>query len=83
MEFLCAGLQPMNMLEEVVHNVTIPHDPKERDPHCPKFLCCVAITQTFEYMIRRDLEYMCLTNDRVKVVLRIHEEDPTTLYYCS
>lgn len=81
-ESLCAGLQPMNMQKEVVHNVTIPYDPKEKDLHRSRFLCCAAITQTFDYMIRGGLEYSCLTNGRVKVMLRIREEDPTTLYYC-
>lgn len=80
--FLRAGLQSMNILKEVVHKVEISTDPEERLLERSMFLSCAAITQTFDYMIKGGLEYGCLTNGRMKVMLRVPEDDPSTLHYC-
>ena len=80
--FLRAGLRSMNMLKEVVHKVKISTDPEEKLLENSKYLSCAAITQTFDYMIKGGLEYGCLTNGRMKVMLRVPEDDPSTLHYC-
>jgi hypothetical protein len=46
------------------------------------YLSCAALTQTFEYTIKSGSEFSILTNRRIKVILRILEEHPETLYYC-
>lgn len=80
--FLRAGLRSMNMLKEVVHKVKISTDREEKLLEDSKFLSCAAITQTFDYMIKGGLEYGCLTNGRMKVMLRVPEDDPSILHYC-
>ncbi|PWY74456.1 hypothetical protein BO70DRAFT_319706, partial [Aspergillus heteromorphus CBS 117.55] len=79
--FLRAGLRPMNVVEEVVQRVTIPTDADEKLLYESAFLSAAAATQTYEYMMKAGLEWGMLTNGRMKVILRIPEDDPKTLEY--
>ncbi|PYI30276.1 hypothetical protein BP00DRAFT_437024 [Aspergillus indologenus CBS 114.80] len=78
---LRSGLQPMNMLQEIVRSVTIPVDPDEKLQYNAKLLSCAALTQIFDYMIRGSLPLGILSNGGTEVMLWIDEEDPTTLHY--
>ncbi|PKX89078.1 uncharacterized protein P174DRAFT_435779 [Aspergillus novofumigatus IBT 16806] len=80
--YLRAGLRPMNMVQEVVQQITLPIDVNEKLLYDAKLLSCAAVTQPFEYMIMNGLPYSVLTNGHIKVVLHVTEEDLITLYYC-
>lgn len=80
--YLRAGLRPMNMIQEVVQQITLPTDVNEKLLYDAKLLSCAAVTQPFKYMITKGLPYSVLTNGHIKVILHVTEEDPTTLYYC-
>jgi hypothetical protein len=80
-EYLRAGLRPMDLWEEVVQRRTIPNDPGEKLNYNADRLTGALITQTFEYMIENGLEYSYATNGEAFVFLRVCENDPTTVYY--
>jgi hypothetical protein len=80
-EYLRAGLRPMNLWEDVVQRRTIPNDPGEKLNYNADRLTGAAITQTFEYMIENGLEYSYMTNGEAFIFLRVRENDPTTVYY--
>lgn len=71
----------MNILDEVVNQISVPNDSTEKFTHDTTLLSCAAATRTFKYMITSGLEYSVLTNGRIKVILRVLEADPATLYY--
>ena len=80
-EYLRAGLRPMNLWEEVIQRTTTPTNPDEKSKCNADLLVGAAVTQTFGYMIEEGVEYGYLTNGQAFVFLRIREDDPTTLYY--
>ncbi|EGD92990.1 hypothetical protein TESG_00550 [Trichophyton tonsurans CBS 112818] len=82
-DFIRSGLYQMNMYEEVVQRAILP-DKDDKDGNAQynaKRLTCAALTQTFDYMIGQGLEYSCLTNGRIKVMLRVPIDNPETLQY--
>ncbi|KAE8352571.1 hypothetical protein BDV28DRAFT_134969 [Aspergillus coremiiformis] len=79
--FIRAGLRPMNMLEEVVHRITIPTNTDEKHRYDAAYLSCAAVTQTYEYMMKAGLEWGSVVNGHMKVILRIPEDEPKTLEY--
>ncbi|KAF3490489.1 uncharacterized protein GIQ15_00006 [Arthroderma uncinatum] len=82
-DFIHSGLYQMNMYEEVVQRAILP-DKDDKDGNAQynaERLTCAALTQTFDYMIRQGLEYSCLTNGRIKVMLRVPIDNPETLQY--
>lgn len=80
-EYLRAGLRPINVREEVVQRPTIPQDPGEKLNYNADRLVAAAVTQTFEYMIENGLELSCIGTGPAEVYLRVMEDDPTTAYY--
>lgn len=80
-EYLRAGLRPMNLWEEVVQRRTIPNNPGEKPNYNADRLTGALITQTFEYTIENGLEDSYATNGEAYVFLRVRENDPTTVYY--
>ena len=80
-EYLRAGLRPMNVRKDVVQRPTIPQDPGEKLNYNADRLVAAAVTQTFEYMIENGLEYSCIGTGPAEVYLRVLEDDPTTVYY--
>ncbi|OAX81023.1 hypothetical protein ACJ72_04641 [Emergomyces africanus] len=80
--FLRAGLRPMNMYKEVVQRILIPNDLDEKLKYDAEQVTCASLVQTYDYMIKQGLEYSCLTNGRIKVMLRVPENNETTLQYC-
>ncbi|EZF28739.1 hypothetical protein H101_07582, partial [Trichophyton interdigitale H6] len=82
-DFIRSGLYRMNMYEDVVQRAILP-DKKDKDGNAQynaERLTCSALTQTFDYMIRQGLEYSCLTNGRIKVMLRVPIDNPEILQY--
>jgi hypothetical protein len=80
-EYLRAGLRPMNLREDVVQRPTIPQDPGEKLNYNADRLVAAAVTQTFEYMIENGLEFSCIGTGLAEVYLRVMDDDPTTVYY--
>lgn len=80
-DYLRAGLRPMNLREDVVQRPTIPQDPGEKLNYQADRLVAAAVTQTFEYMIENGLEFSCIGTGPAEVYLRVMEDDPTTAYY--
>jgi Phosphotransferase enzyme family len=80
-EYLRAGLRPMNLREEVVQRPMIPQDVGEKLNYNADRLVAAAVTQTFEYMIENGLEFSCISTGPAEVYLRVIEDDPTTVYY--
>jgi hypothetical protein len=80
-EYLRAGLRPMNLREDVVQRLMIPQDPGEKLNYNADRLIAAAVTQTFEYMIENGLEFSCIGTGPAEVYLRVMEDDPTTVYY--
>jgi hypothetical protein len=71
----------MNIVQEVVQQITLPIDTNKKLLYDVKLLSCAAVTQTFKYMITKGLPYSILINSHIKVVLHVTEEDLITLYY--
>ncbi|KAK2740277.1 hypothetical protein FQN57_006157 [Myotisia sp. PD_48] len=80
--YLHAGLHPMNMYQDVVRRNTIPTAGDERQQYNAEQLTCIAMTQIFDYMIKQGLEYSCLSNGNIRVMLRVPFDRPKTLQYC-
>ena len=80
-EFLRAGLRPMEVREEVVQRLTIPQEPGEKLNYNADRLVAAAVTQTFEYMIDNGLEYSSIATGPAEVYLHVDEDDPQTVYY--
>jgi hypothetical protein len=80
-EYLRAGLRPMDVREEVVQRPTIPRDPGEKLNYNADRLVAAAVTQTFEYMIDNGLEFSSVATGPAEVYLQVQEEDPETVYY--
>ena len=80
-EYLRAGLHPMNLREDVVQRPTIPQNPGEKLNYNADRLVAAAVTQIFQYMIKNGLEFSCIGTGPAEVYLRVLEEDPLTAYY--
>lgn len=78
---LRVGLQVSNFWEEVVQVFEIPTDRDEKLVYNAKQVTGAGLTQAFDYMIKEGVEYGCLTTGEAIVLLRVKEDDPTTLYY--
>ena len=81
MQYLRAGLRPMDVQEEVVQRLTIPQEPGEKLNYNADRLVAAAVTQTFEYMVDNGLEFSSNATGPAEVFLRIDEDDPQTVYY--
>ncbi|KAJ5544138.1 hypothetical protein N7494_005417 [Penicillium frequentans] len=75
------GLRPMDLWKKMVRSNKIPteHDAKLR--YNAERLVCSAIVQEYHVMIQEGLEYSYLTNGITRVLLRVPQDEPTTLYY--
>ncbi|KAJ5982300.1 hypothetical protein N7451_012400 [Penicillium sp. IBT 35674x] len=75
------GLRPMDLWKKMVRSNKIPteHDAKLR--YNAEQLVCSAIVQEYHVMIQEGLEYSYLTNGITRVLLRVPQDEPTTLYY--
>ena len=80
-QYLRAGLRPMDVRKEVVQRLTIPQEPGAQLNYNADRLVAAAVTQTFEYMIDNGLEFSSIATGPAEVFLRIDEDDPQTVYY--
>ncbi|KAL9117546.1 MAG: hypothetical protein Q9187_005917, partial [Circinaria calcarea] len=71
----------INILEEVIHRITIPTDPGDKFVYHSEWLTAAALTQTYAYMIENGLEYSKLATGEADVFLQVTENEPHTLYY--
>ena len=75
------GLRPMDLWKEMVGSNKIPTDQDAKLKYNAERLVCSAIVQEYHAMVQEGLEYSYLTNGITRVLLRIPQDEPTTLYY--
>ncbi|KAM5440953.1 hypothetical protein MferCBS31731_004092 [Microsporum ferrugineum] len=80
-EYLCAGLRPMNLWEEVVQRPTIPTDTDEKLVYNAERISASVLVQEYHVMITEGLEYSYITNGLAYILLYIDYRTPETLYY--
>ena len=80
-EYLRAGLRPMDLREELIQRLTVPQETEEKLNYNADRLVASAVTQTYEYMIDNGLEFSSITTGVAEVFLRVDDEDPETVYY--
>ncbi|KAM0798172.1 hypothetical protein BDR22DRAFT_860119 [Usnea florida] len=81
---LLAGMRDMDLLKEVVNRELIPVkevDPEAHFQYQADRWVAAAVTQTFSYIIENGLEYGYLGTGEAYVFLRVHENNPDTVYY--
>ncbi|KAJ6037375.1 hypothetical protein N7540_001654 [Penicillium herquei] len=80
-ENLLAGLQPMELYEQVVKRNTIPTEPTEKLQYNAELLTASALVQIYDAMIEKGREYGVLTNGMARVLLWVPSDDPATIFY--
>ncbi|KAL4935425.1 hypothetical protein BDV06DRAFT_207054 [Aspergillus oleicola] len=75
------GLHPMNLWKAMVKSNKIPTDQESKLRYNAERLACSAIVQEYHVMIQEGLEYSYVTNGIARVLLRVPQENPSTLYY--
>lgn len=75
------GLRPMDLWKKMVRSNKIPTDQDAKLRYNAERLVCSAIVQEYHVMIQEGLEYSYLTNGIARVLLRVPQDEPTTLYY--
>ncbi|EFE44797.1 hypothetical protein TRV_00469 [Trichophyton verrucosum HKI 0517] len=80
-ENLAAGLRPMNLWEEVVQLDAIPTEGNAKLLYNAEQMTASTLVQEFHVMINEGLEFSYITNGLAYVLLRVYDNDPTTLYY--
>ncbi|KAL4756341.1 uncharacterized protein BDW70DRAFT_154280 [Aspergillus foveolatus] len=75
------GLRPMDLWEAMVKSNKIPTNQEAKLKYNAERLACSAIVQEYHVMIQEGLEYSYVTNGIARVLLRVPQDDPSTLYY--
>ncbi|KAJ5084786.1 hypothetical protein NUU61_009365 [Penicillium alfredii] len=75
------GLRPMDLWKEMVKSNKIPTDKDAKLRYNAERLVCSAIVQEYHVMIQEGLEFSYVTNGVARVLLRVPQDDPGTLYY--
>ncbi|KAL4817408.1 hypothetical protein BDW67DRAFT_35327 [Aspergillus spinulosporus] len=75
------GLHPMDLWKAMVKSKKIPTSQEAKLKYNAEQLACSAIVQEYHAMIRDGLEYAYVTNGIARVLLRVPQDDPSTLYY--
>ena len=75
------GLRTMDLWKDMVRSNKIPTDQDVELRYNAERLVCSAIVQEYHVMIQEGLEYSYLTNGLARVLLRVPQDEPTTLYY--
>ncbi|OQD78160.1 hypothetical protein PENDEC_c001G03049 [Penicillium decumbens] len=78
---LRVGLRPMDLWKDMVRSNKIPTDQDAKLRYNAERLVCSAIVQEYHVMIQEGLEYSYLINGLARVLLRVPQDEPTTLYY--
>ncbi|KAJ5630105.1 hypothetical protein N7528_003762 [Penicillium herquei] len=80
-ENLRAGLQPMELYQQVVERNTIPIEPMEKLQYNAELLTASALVEVYDAMIEKGREYGVLSDGMARVLLWVPYDDPTTLFY--
>ncbi|KAL4954944.1 hypothetical protein BDW69DRAFT_130840 [Aspergillus filifer] len=75
------GLHPMDLWKAMVKSNKIPTSPEAKSKFNAERLACSAIVQEYHVMIQEGLEYSYVTNGIARVLLRVPQDNPSTLYY--
>ena len=78
---LRTGLRPMDLWKEMVKSNKITTDKDAKLRYNAERLVCSAIVQEYHVMIQEGLEFSYVTNGIARVLLRVPQNDPGTLYY--
>ena len=71
----------MDLWKKMVRSNKLPTDQDAKLRYNAERLVCSAIVQEYHVMIQEGLEYSYLTNGIACVLLRVPQDEPTTLYY--
>ncbi|CAP83048.1 hypothetical protein EN45_046400 [Penicillium chrysogenum] len=75
------GLRPMDLWKDMVRSNKIPTNQEAKLRYNAERLVCSALVQEYHVMIQEGLEYSYVTNGIARVLLRVRQNDPGTLYY--
>ncbi|KAL4997894.1 hypothetical protein BDV10DRAFT_168252 [Aspergillus recurvatus] len=75
------GLHPMDLWKAMVKSNKIPTSQEAKLKYNAERLACSAIVQEYHVMIQEGLEYSYVTNGIARVLLRVPQDNPSTLYY--
>ncbi|KAE8148803.1 hypothetical protein BDV25DRAFT_157615 [Aspergillus avenaceus] len=78
---LRVGLHPMDLWKAMVKCNKIVTDEESKLRYNAERLACSAIVQEYHVMIQDGLEYSYVTNGISRVLLRVPQDNPSTLYY--
>ncbi|KAJ5152424.1 hypothetical protein N7492_009704 [Penicillium capsulatum] len=75
------GLRPMDLWKEMVRSNKIPTNQEAKLRYNAERLVCSALVQEYHVMVQEGLEYSYVTNGIARVLLRVPQDEPSTLYY--
>ncbi|KAL5000502.1 hypothetical protein BDV10DRAFT_162155 [Aspergillus recurvatus] len=75
------GLRPMDLWKDMVKSNKIPTNQEAKLRYNAERLACSAIVQEYHVMVQERLEYSYVTNGIARVLLRVPQDNPSTLYY--
>ena len=75
------GFHPMDLWKTMVKSNKIPTSQEAKLKYNVERLACSAIVQEYHVMIQEGLEYSYATNGIARVLLRVPQGNPSTLYY--
>ncbi|KAJ5161021.1 hypothetical protein N7492_006413 [Penicillium capsulatum] len=75
------GLRPMDLWKTMVRSNKIPTDQDAKIRYNATRLSCSAVVQQYHAMFEEGCEYSYVTNGLNRILLRVPQDEPTTLYY--
>ncbi|KAJ6021258.1 hypothetical protein N7540_006762 [Penicillium herquei] len=75
------GLRPMDLWKTMVRSNKIPTDQDAKLRYNAERLACSAVVQEYHAMFEEGCEYSYVTNGLTRILLRVPQNEPTTLYY--
>ncbi|KAK0707831.1 hypothetical protein B0H67DRAFT_647972 [Lasiosphaeris hirsuta] len=75
------GINPLDVVRDVVNCATIPVAEGDRFRHFAKRLSVAAATQVYHYMLQTGLKMGLVATGEVSIFFKIDWADPSTLYY--
>jgi hypothetical protein len=79
--FLQADQGSINILKDVINQITIPTNLREKFVYNSKQLTAAALIQTYKYIIENSLEYSKLATGEADVFFQLKEDKLYILYY--
>ncbi|KAJ5557939.1 hypothetical protein N7513_003525 [Penicillium frequentans] len=75
------GLRPMDLWKTMVRSNKIPTDEHAKLRYNAERLACSAVVQEYHAMFEEGCEYSYVTNGLTRILLRVPQDEPSTLYY--